>query len=635
MNILLKKTAVSLMALLLASPAEVAAQTQQDFEKAMQSPKASNGAYCLTLPKKWDSLKLVKNAGKWGYRLVSVDDANGKAYFLPVQEFADFQKADDVLAAFNQFPARARDMQVKKSNVNERIVRLFKERCAIDPNSERVNKNLKGIDFKSTGAVWFYNHQTDGLDLIQDAKWTGEVVNGMVDGRGDGCVVVKDQNGENIYRSFSGSFKNGFPCGDVTYAILLPKWEIVNAIYATPIKERITFGELHEGLASFRWTKGYGFMDSQGRIVIRPQFSHVKQDFANGKATVTSNGLDIVINNKGEFLSIAEGVKEIPAHSFDCNSYLKDVKTVVIPSSVTKIGNNAFAYNQNLERIVIPNSVTEIGNEAFAGCNRLTSITLPGSIRNIGNDAFMNCERLASATVSESLIDLVKGKKIFDGCSPLNEVAVNTASGNVVHDQSWYWKHAKDPDEDIRRYEITVKSSGEGLTVDDFFALITKSNMQDIRAYLEARNFHPGESKKSDWYESIGDITDWEFGYKLEWDPSTEKWLRRSASDFILLSVSYDNGKKRVQALNCHFPYSVLKNAFIKAASQKQYSIDKPLTYQSRTTFMNKDKDRVTIFDEDDGTYLVEFEKHFKSIYESFGEREKREREYWKSLNKK
>ena len=110
---------------------------------------------------------------------------------------------------------------------------------------------------------------------------------------------------------------------------------------------------------------------------------------------------------------------------------------------------------------------------------------------------------------------------------------------------------------------------------------------------------------------------------------------KTGASDFILLSVSYDNGKKRVQALNCHFPYSVLKNAFIKAASQKQYSIDKPLTYQSRTTLMNKDKDRVTIFDEDDGTYLVEFEKHFKSIYESFGEREKREREYWKSLNNK
>ena len=622
------------MALLLALPVEVAAQTQQDFVKAMQSPKASNGAYCLTLPKKWDSLKLVKNAGKWGYRLVTVDDANGKAYFLPAQEYADFLKAGDVLAAFNQFPARARDMQIKKSNVNERIVRLFKERCAIDPNSERVNKNLKGTDFKSTGAVWFYNHQTDGLDLMQDAKWTGEVVNGMVDGRGDGCVVVKDQNGENVYRSFSGSFKNGFPCGDVTYAILLPKWDIVNAIYASPIKESTTFGEVHEGLASFKWINGYGFMDTQGHVVVSPQFSQIKQDFANGKATVTSNGLDIVINKKGEFLSIAEGVKEIPAHSFDFHSYLKNVKEVVIPSSVTKIGNKAFQSNQNLERVVIPNSVTEIGDEAFSGCKRLTSITLPGSIKQIGNNAFMNCEHLASATVSESLIDLVKGKKIFNGCSPLNEVTVNTASGNVVHDHNWYWKQAKDPDEDIRRYELAAKASGEGLTVDDFFALITKNNMQDIRAYLEARNFQPGDSKKSDWYQSIGDITDWDFGYKLEWEPSTDKWLRRSASDFLLLTVSYDNGKKRVQAINCHFPYTVLKDAFMKMIPQKQYSIDKVLTFLSRTTFMNKDKDKITIYNEDDGTYIVEFEKDFNSIYQTFEESMKRDQEYIKSLGK-
>ena len=66
----------------------------------------------------------------------------------------------------------------------------------------------------------------------------------------------------------------------------------------------------------------------------------------------------------------------------------KKNKIVVIPSSVTTIGDNAFSGYTSLTHIEIPNSVTTIGNGAFQNCSSLTSITLPNSVTTIGIAAF-------------------------------------------------------------------------------------------------------------------------------------------------------------------------------------------------------------------------------------------------------
>lgn len=41
--------------------------------------------------------------------------------------------------------------------------------------------------------------------------------------------------------------------------------------------------------------------------------------------------------------------------------------------------------------VVIPDSVTSIGNRAFYDCHRLTSISIPDSVTSIGKEAFSNC----------------------------------------------------------------------------------------------------------------------------------------------------------------------------------------------------------------------------------------------------
>ena len=69
-----------------------------------------------------------------------------------------------------------------------------------------------------------------------------------------------------------------------------------------------------------------------------------------------------------------------------CNSSV--TSSIVIPSTVTTIGQSAFAQCSKIKQLTIPNSVTSIGNYAFSGCSSLTSVTIPNSVTSIGDYAF-------------------------------------------------------------------------------------------------------------------------------------------------------------------------------------------------------------------------------------------------------
>ncbi len=67
---------------------------------------------------------------------------------------------------------------------------------------------------------------------------------------------------------------------------------------------------------------------------------------------------------------------------------------LIIPDSVTSIGDGAFTGCKGLTSITIPDSVTSIGEHVFEGCTGLTSITIPDSVTSIGYSAFGNCTGL-------------------------------------------------------------------------------------------------------------------------------------------------------------------------------------------------------------------------------------------------
>ena len=97
-----------------------------------------------------------------------------------------------------------------------------------------------------------------------------------------------------------------------------------------------------------------------------------------------------------------EGLEFYPVNDTECAVAVgtaKLLKQIEIPSkykdyTVTIIMPDGFSQCNNLECIVIPDSVTSIGDSAFFYCDSLTSIVIPNSVTSIGKDAFERCTSL-------------------------------------------------------------------------------------------------------------------------------------------------------------------------------------------------------------------------------------------------
>lgn len=105
----------------------------------------------------------------------------------------------------------------------------------------------------------------------------------------------------------------------------------------------------------------------------------------------------------------------------------RDITSVVIPESVTAIGDSAFSNCQNLTSIVIPESVETIGASAFGSCSSLTSVVIPESVTAIGKFSFSNCQNLTSVVIGENVSTI--GIYAFNDCSNLTNVEFKNPEG--------------------------------------------------------------------------------------------------------------------------------------------------------------------------------------------------------------
>lgn len=105
---------------------------------------------------------------------------------------------------------------------------------------------------------------------------------------------------------------------------------------------------------------------------------------------------------------------------------------IIIPNSVTSIGDLAFMDSNALSHIVISNSVTSIGDGTFYGCSSLTNIVIPDSVTSIGDIAFSGCRSLSNIVIPDSVTSI--GDYAFEGCASLSDIVVPDSVTSIGSD---------------------------------------------------------------------------------------------------------------------------------------------------------------------------------------------------------
>ena len=113
----------------------------------------------------------------------------------------------------------------------------------------------------------------------------------------------------------------------------------------------------------------------------------------------------------------------------------QNIKSYVIPSSVTSIGDSAFSWCDSLSEIVIPSSVTSIGDNAFSSCRSLSEIVIPSSVTSIGDDAFFHCDSLSEIVIPSSVTSI--GDSAFSSCVSLSEIVIPSSVTSIGDFAFW------------------------------------------------------------------------------------------------------------------------------------------------------------------------------------------------------
>ena len=125
---------------------------------------------------------------------------------------------------------------------------------------------------------------------------------------------------------------------------------------------------------------------------------------------------------------IPDSVTVIGDYSFyNCTS----LTSIIIPDSVTVIGNYLFYECTGLTNIILPDSVTVIGGYSFVDCTSLTNVIIPDNVTHIGEAAFSNCIGLTSVIIPDSVI--IIWNYVFYYCTSLVSITFNSPT-TIIND---------------------------------------------------------------------------------------------------------------------------------------------------------------------------------------------------------
>lgn len=137
--------------------------------------------------------------------------------------------------------------------------------------------------------------------------------------------------------------------------------------------------------------------------------------------TDLSNALNNLKNGHTAKVDMS-GVTGITQFSDNAFSYCEGISEIILPNTITTIGESLFMCCANLKTIDLSllTSLSSLGDYCFSTCTELTSITLPNSLTTLGEECFSMCEALTGISIPASVTTIEKN--CFKNCSTLTYV---------------------------------------------------------------------------------------------------------------------------------------------------------------------------------------------------------------------
>ena len=125
-------------------------------------------------------------------------------------------------------------------------------------------------------------------------------------------------------------------------------------------------------------------------------------------------------------IEIPQSVKKLGVNPFVgthckivCKSpYFEVIDNVLYDSRMSLM----ISFLSDATSLLLPSSVTSIVDRVFSGCESLREIVLPSSVTSIGDSAFSGCESLWEVVLPSSVTSI--GDSAFSGCSSLHEIVL-------------------------------------------------------------------------------------------------------------------------------------------------------------------------------------------------------------------
>ena len=313
----------------------------------------------------------------------------------------------------------------------------------------------------------------DNTIFIVDACMFKDVEYGIitvVNERGNAYVTLIDREGNMLFEPIRGH--HGFEHYD--YQVRRPYSDdfFCQAVYS---RLPVIFGEdgtiymisasgeetiLPDGLRYAQYyDRKYYYIDD-GCIMV----DSYSEDTGFLEAGTTLTETSIAAPTSGPKLA-ASPMKDFVIENGVLKKYVGSGGDVVIPDSVTSIGNWAFSDHTSLTSVIIPNSVASIGEGAFSGCSELTAIqvdsgnetyttsdgvlfnkpmselmqypagkqdssyTIPDSVKSVADVAFILCDKLTSVNIPNSVTSI--GYGAFSECTSLTNVIIPNSVASI------------------------------------------------------------------------------------------------------------------------------------------------------------------------------------------------------------